>query len=324
MIKGIDCVVYGVEDLALSKRFFVDWGLALANESETGLVFETINGCEVHVRRADDRSLPPPLEPGSTIRSVTWGVEEEEDLARLRAALVDTPGFAEVQDGLRCVDPNGLTLGFRLSRRRETAVRGVPANVFGLPPQRVDAASPIYERATPVEIGHVVFFTPNLAEVEEFYMGKLGFAESDRYVGRSLFMRCSDYGGHHDVLFVQLPNGKRGLNHLAFLVRDIHEVFGGGLHVSRCGWETEIGPGMHPVSSAFFWYVKCPAGGNIEYYADEDQLTPAWQPRKIETKPENFAEWAIEGGIDGFSRRQKTAPGVAKPAIAGQAAGRKS
>lgn len=323
MITGIDRVVYGVEDIALSRRFFLDWGLTLTDEVASGLVFETINGSEIHVRRRDDASLPSPLEPGSTVRCVTWGVEEEADLARLRTALAGTPGFADAEGGLRCVDPNGLTLEFKLSRKRKTDIRGVPANVFGLPPQRVDVASPIYERAQPVEIGHVVFFTPDLAEVEAFYLGKLGFTESDRYVGRSLFMRCSAYGGHHDVLFVQLPNGKRGLNHVAFLVRDIHEVFGGGLYVSRCGWETEIGPGMHPVSSAYFWYIKCPAGGNIEYYADEDQLTPAWQPRKIETKPENFAEWAIEGGIDGFSRRQKSAAGVSKPAVAGQAAGGK-
>ena len=39
------------------------------------------------------------------------------------------------------------------------------------------------------------------------------------------------------------PSPKRGLNHVAFTVRDIHEVFGGGLHFSRCGWETQLGPG---------------------------------------------------------------------------------
>lgn len=324
MISGIDRVTYGVEDLPLCKRFFLDWGLSLATETATRLVFETVNNSEIHLVPNSDITLPPPLEPGSSVRSVTWGVEKASDLELLSSALKDTTGFARTPELVSCVDPNGLTLEFRVSQRKKTDVRGVPANVYGLPPQRVDAASPIYERARPIEIGHVVFFTPNLAEVEAFYLGKLGFVESDRYVGRSLFMRCSAYGGHHDVLFVQLPNGRRGLNHVAFLVRDIHEVFGGGLHISRCGWQTEIGPGMHPVSSAFFWYVKCPAGGNTEYYTDEDQLTPAWKPRQVETKPENFAEWAIEGGIDGFSRRQNSAAGAAPAGIAGQAAGAKS
>ncbi|MET5116780.1 glyoxalase, partial [Burkholderia pseudomallei] len=76
------------------------------------------------------------------------------------------------------------------------------------------------------------------------------------------------------------PTAKRGLNHVAFTVRDIHEGFGGGMHVSRCGWRTQLGPGRHPGSSAYFWYFRNPAGGLSEDYADEDMLTPAGQPRE--------------------------------------------
>ena len=88
-------------------------------------------------------------------------------------------------------------------------------------------------------------------------------------------------------------------------MRDVHEVFGGGMHISRCGWETEIGPGRHPISSAYFWYVKNPAGGLAEYYADEDVVTAGWQAREFTPAPEIFAEWAVIGGIDGRTRRQK-------------------
>jgi hypothetical protein len=130
---------------------------------------------------------------------------------------------------------------------------------------------------------------------------------SDRYPGRGAFLRCAPHGGHHDLFLLALPNGKRGLNHVAFTVRDIHEVFGGGMHISRCGWDTQLGPGRHPVSSAYFWYFQNPAGALVEYYADEDQLTPEWQPRDFEPGPTVFAEWAIDGGIDGNTRRQKSA-----------------
>ena len=132
---------------------------------------------------------------------------------------------------------------------------------------------------------------------------------SDSYPNRGAFMRCAPEGGHHDLFLLQLPSGKRGLNHVAFTVRDIHEVFGGGLHFSRKGWETQLGPGRHPVSSAYFWYFRNPAGGLIEYYADEDQLTAEWQPREFEPGPTVFAEWAIDGGLDGNTRRQKNAEG---------------
>ena len=92
-------------------------------------------------------------------------------------------------------------------------------------------------------------------------------------------------------------------------------VFGGGLHFSRCGWETQLGPGRHPISSAYFWYFKNPAGALCEYCADEDQLTAAWQPRDFEPGPTVFAEWAVAGGLDGHTRRQKNAAG---PAPAGK------
>jgi hypothetical protein len=94
---------------------------------------------------------------------------------------------------------------------------------------------------------------------------------------------------------------------VAFTVRDVHEVFGGGMHMSRCGWDTELGPGRHPISSAIFWYCPSPAGALVEYYTDEDQLTADWQPRDFTPGPTVFAEWAIKGGIDGNTRRQKDA-----------------
>jgi hypothetical protein len=93
---------------------------------------------------------------------------------------------------------------------------------------------------------------------------------------------------------------------VAFTVRDLYEVVGGGLHMARCGWETQVGPGRHPISSSMFWYLKSPAGALCEYYADEDVLTESWKPRDFEPKPEMFAEWAIAGGLDGTTRRQKT------------------
>ncbi len=48
----------------------------------------------------------------------------------------------------------------------------------------------------------------------------------------------------------------------------------------------------------------------IEYYADEDQLDADWQPRDFEPGPTVFAEWAIDGGIDGNTRRQKNVAGL--------------
>jgi catechol 2,3-dioxygenase-like lactoylglutathione lyase family enzyme len=86
-IEGIDRITYGVEDIAACKRFFLDWGLRLVGENDAGLDFESLNGCEVNIRKADDPSLPRAMEPGPTLREVIWGVTGEADLEALRASL---------------------------------------------------------------------------------------------------------------------------------------------------------------------------------------------------------------------------------------------
>lgn len=310
-VLGIDQITYGTDDLPLSRRFFQDWGLTLASESADELVFECLNGCRVVVAAMDKPGLPPAIEEGPTLREVVWGVESEADLDRYADAIRHDPGFVDAMvDGARrvgCADPNGLAVRLQVTRKHDVPeVQSAVMNTW-TNKGRINQPAPVYERATPIEVGHVVFFVADVKSVEAFYASRFGFVSSDRYPGRGAFMRCADEGGHHDLFLLQLPSGKRGINHVAFTVRDIHEVFGGGLHFSRCGWETQLGPGRHPVSSAYFWYFKNPAGGLIEYYADEDQLTGEWQPREFEPGPTVFAEWAVDGGLDGHTRRQKGA-----------------
>lgn len=309
-VLGIDQITYGADDLATCRRFFSDWGLTLAAERADELVFETLNGCRVVVAAQAKAGLPPAIEAGPTLREVVWGVESERDLGRYADAVRNDPGFVDAAvDGARrigCTDPNGLAVRLQVSRKRAVEVDCAAMNTWAAKP-RINRRAPIYERATPIEVGHVVFFVADVKACEAFYASRFGFVASDRYPDRGAFMRCAPDGGHHDLFLLQLPSGKRGLNHVAFTVRDIHEVFGGGMHVSRCGWETQLGPGRHPISSAYFWYFRNPAGGLIEYYADEDQLTQDWQPREFEPGPTVFAEWAIDGGIDGNTRRQKSA-----------------
>jgi catechol 2,3-dioxygenase-like lactoylglutathione lyase family enzyme len=237
---------------------------------------------------------------------VVWGVDSAADLALYRERLRREPGFVDDGQRVGCTDPNGLAVRLQVSRKQALALECARTNTWSERP-RVNQPSPAYERATPIEVGHVVFFVKDLAATAGFYTRQLGFAVSDRYPERGTFLRCAPDGGHHDLFLLQLPVPKAGLNHVAFTVRDVHEVFGGGLHMSRCGWDTELGPGRHPVSSAIFWYFPSPAGALVEYYADEDQLTSEWQPREFTPGPTVFAEWAIKGGIDGNTRRQKDA-----------------
>ncbi|MBT2304160.1 VOC family protein [Variovorax paradoxus] len=311
-VLGIDQITYGADDLVTCRRFFSDWGLALRSETADELVFECLNGCRVVVAALGKAGLPAAMEEGPTLLEVVWGVESEADLARYALAIAKDKDFVDGEiEGARrigCTDPNGLAVRLQVSRKHAIEIDCGAMNTWNTKP-RINQAAPVYERATPIEVGHVVFFVADVQATGAFYADRFGFVASDSYPNRGAFLRCAPEGGHHDLFLLQLPSGKRGLNHVAFTVRDIHEVFGGGLHFSRCGWETQLGPGRHPVSSAYFWYFKNPAGGLIEYYADEDQLTADWQPREFEPGPTVFAEWAVDGGLDGNTRRQKNADG---------------
>ena len=306
MLTGIDKIVYGVDDIPECAQFLQDWGLSPVVADDDGAIFRTLDGAEVELRLATDASLPPAFEPGPTLRRVVWGVEDARRLDDVCGLIAPHTAVDRDDGDPGCSDPSGLRLSFRISRRREVNVAGSPTNTADHI-NRINRRANVYDHAEPVNIGHVVLFTPVLMKSVEFYTDVLGFVVSDYYPDFGYFLRCAPEGGHHNLFLQQTPERKCGLHHVAFTVRDLHEVFGGGLHVGRCGWQTRIGPGRHPISSAYFWYVHNPAGGLAEYYADEDYCTADWKAEAWQRAPERFAEWAIDGGIDGTTRRQARA-----------------
>ena len=199
-------------------------------------------------------------------------------------------------DGVFLTNAKSVGLGgFRVSRidlcyRSQRWTRQQPGRQFI---ERIAAATSQYLNSAIRQVDRVARYTKTL-----------GFLVSDYYPEAGYFLRCRETAPHHQLFLLQHPKGASGLNHVAFSVRDIHEVFGGGLNISRQGWSTQLGPGRHPISSAYFWYVNSPTGGLFEYFADEDWCTVDWPAKAWERTPEHFAEWAIAGGLDGQSRRQ--------------------
>ncbi|MEW5248387.1 VOC family protein [Microbulbifer sp. 2201CG32-9] len=304
-IIGIEELEFGVQDIEAAARFADDFGLARAADCNGQFpAFETLDGARILLRDLNAPELPPAFESGSTLRRITWGVVDHQSLEAMRARMQGQPGFIDGGDHLQCRDPNGLTLMVRTSTLHPVDLEVPPINQWG-DMRRVDLPSPVYEKAEPIGIGHAVFFVADLAESESFYREVMGFHVSDRYTDRGVFMRMQARGGHHNIFLLKLPGRTAGLNHVAFTVRDIHEVIGGGLAMHRKQWTTFIGPGRHPVSSAYFWYVNSPMGGPFEYYTNEDYLTEHWTPRELVHSLESFTEWGVEGGIDIHTRRQK-------------------
>ena len=223
-------------------------------------------------------------------------VQKKKDLKEIAKELSRDRPLRLNQDGsFSTTDDMGLGISFRVSKRKVFKPRpllfNVPGNDF-----RIDQPATFYERATPQTVSHIVFGVPNFRIVESFYGDRLGFRATDRYKKRGVFLRSAIHGNHHNLFVMNIKARKPKFNHLAFKVRDIHEVIGGGQFLTKRGWRTQVGPGRHYISSACFWYFQSPLGGALEYCADEDIMTDKWKTREFAVGPNIFSEWTFNEG----------------------------
>lgn len=294
-IKGLDCLRFGVENLQDALRFADDWGLKqVPAVQDNSYLFETTDGSQVEIFQAD--SAHPertPIGNPSGMCEMVWGVADQAGLDAIAAELrtdrdvtVDADGTVHSQDDL------GIRLAFRLAKRSY-----IPFNdtQFNSPsqPKRINSRAPRYEKAQPYEISHLAIGVDNAGDAVKFYLNRLGFLVSDRYADRGVFIRCSKEGNHHHLFFMNGKQPGTRFNHLAFKVRDIHEVIFGGQHIDNQGWTTFAGPGRHRVSSACFWYFLTPFGGAWEYAADEDIVNQDWECTDFAAEAHIFTEWTF-------------------------------
>ena len=299
-ITTVDSVTYGVPDLTQAKQFWSDFGLSLEADHERRLLFSAMDASTVEIKLANDPSLPPAIERGPGVREVTFGVETQDDLDAIAAELATDRHVELDREGtLHAQDPLGIAIAFRVSRCRAVTAPDPRFNVPGRT-GRLNARARQYSSARPMEMTHVVFMVPDTAVEVDFYVGRLDFRISDAYPGRGYFLRGGASNNHHN-LFLLNPGGtgaQFGFHHLAFEVANIHELFGGGLNMTRKGWKTMLGPGRHPISSCYFWYFLNPCGGGAEYDFDSDIVNDDWVGGEFEQTPEAFAEWCLAAGME--------------------------
>ena len=296
-IIGIEAVTFGVKNIAKSKKFLTDWGLKVLKTGAYGTDYACVDGSEVKIRAINSRSLPSPIQAGSTVREVTWGVEKKKDLKNLAQELSRDRKLKLFKDGsFSTLDDIGLGIKFCVSKLRNLKPKPLQYNVPG-GNVRVDKPATYYDRATPQTLSHIVLGVPDFKIVESFYGERLGFRATDRYTKRGVFLRAGKYGNHHNLFVMNIDARKPKFNHLAFKVRDIHEVIGGGQFLTKRGWRSQVGPGRHYISSACFWYFESPFGGALEYCADEDIVTDKWRTREFEVGPDMFSEWTFNAGL---------------------------
>lgn len=293
-IERIESLIFGAEDVAAGTRFFEDWGLEKVESAASGAVFRTPTNQTVHIRPADDPSLPASPEAGSTLRETVWGVGDAAGLEAVGAELARDREVARDADGtLRTTDETGFAIAFRVADRTAAEFDVPQYNVGDVTPRMNVPIDPDM-RARPIRIGHVVFTIPQAGAEEAcaFYRERLNFRLSDRAKDTGDFMRCEGASDHHS-LFLAHRMDKASFGHAAFELGSFDEIMLGGKYMAKQGWDTRTRPGRHIMGSNLFWYFKCPCGGATEYFADMDRLDDRWEPRIFEKNP-GYAMWMLE------------------------------
>jgi catechol 2,3-dioxygenase-like lactoylglutathione lyase family enzyme len=283
-IMRLEALTYGVEDLDASKRYYDDWGLTATEHGHHGVDYVLPSGQTIRLRAFDDRSLPAPVEAGSTIREVTWGVDDAASMEAVGSVLSRDRDPVSSDGTLRTFDPWGMGVAFTIAKPGFTSAYSVE--------RARNEPFAVRARILPWRIGHVVLNVPaaKIRQTSEFYLDRLQFRLTDRVTEFGDFLRCAGSSDHHNLFLLQKPDG--GLNHVAFEVENFDEVVVGGKFMEERGWEAATTLGRHIMGSNVFWYFKNPGGGLAEYFADMDVMDDDWKPRIWETNP-GFSRWMM-------------------------------
>jgi len=300
-IIGIEELVFGVEDITTIGGFLIDYGL----DSAGGGRFEAQDGTAVVLVKNDDPSLPPAPGPLCMLRKTVMAVAGSDALNAIGDELARDRDVTTLADGsIVSVDDAGFAIGFTVTHRRPLVGLGEVSNAPGSPIQRavnqigVDLSLPIRPRT----LSHVVYFVPDVAKAERFYLERLGFRCSDRFIGAGPFLRPAGTLDHHTHFFINAPPPVTGLEHFTFHFGGPTEVLLNGSRFVQKGHQPFWGPGRHIFGSNWFWYFNSPLIAHIEMDADMDLHDDAWSPRTVPISADTSQAFLLH-------YRQKWVPG---------------
>lgn len=297
-IQRIESVTYGVEVLEESVRFFDDFGLLLVELTDEHAVFETLAGQTLHLDTRPGPRLPPPVEPGPTLREVVWGVDTADELERLVDAVrSDRPVHAGADGVHRTVDGSGFGAGLTLARPRPLPPRSRTSNVSG-EVTRWNAPLETVGRVRPLRMCHVALniVKEGREAAVAFYTELLGFRPTDVVEPMGVFMQAPGDDDQHTFLLCHRPD-RAGVNHIAYEVPGFDDVVEGGNHMIGRGWREARKLGRHTIGSNVFRFLHAPCGGRVEYACDMDRVDDTYETRVHETAPPHTI-WSLRSNRD--------------------------
>ena len=289
-VLGPYSVTLEVPDLAHGIAFYTDAGLVAEQDGKV-----------VKLRCAGQDRASIVLvggAPRKRLHHITLRADELDTIAArvpvAGGAVVAAPEGFE-QDGLWVSDPNGMLIHLveRPSDPPQDAVEPYRINAPGqLPRIRRSAILPRsqYPAASPLKLGHVLCFTPDVAASVRFMTEALGMGLADKAQDVIAFTCARKDSDHHVVAFAKGPG--IGFHHASFQLADPDAVGRAGRDLADKAARGDWGFGRHTIGSNFFHYIKDPWGSWFEYYADMDYIDDhsLWQPTNYAME-DSLASW---------------------------------
>jgi catechol 2,3-dioxygenase-like lactoylglutathione lyase family enzyme len=236
-IIGIESLVYGVNDVARSIKFFDDFGLNKIGEDDASATYSLPEGSRVLIRSSADPALPRGRIGESGVREVIWGVNTVEALEILVARVSPDREVRRDADGTaHFLTDSGVPMGLRLFAKTPVISAPDPLNAPGHV-RRLNQHRKWRLRARPKVIGHVVFAIPDVETDAAFMRERLGFRLSDSQRGIGQYLRADGSNNHHNLLLLK---GQAAFHHANFGVEDIDEIMVGANYMTRQGWEPSV------------------------------------------------------------------------------------
>lgn len=270
----------------------------------------------VRAERTNDRLYMRGTDPSPFIHVTHLGeakfiglafrAQSEEDLEKISKAdgasaieELDEPGGGK---RVRLTEPNGyqVEVVFGQEPTEEIAVPRFGINTAAARESRLGELTRIERGPSHVKrLGHAVIMTPDVMGGTKWFRETLGLVPSDEvYAGEkdniiATFNRIDGgerYVDHHTFLCIKGENA--GLNHMAFEVHDIDDVFMGNAHLKKADkYDHMWGLGRHVLGSQVYDYWQDPWGRVHEHWTDSDRLNNQNPPALVAAEDGLDSQW---------------------------------
>ncbi|MGB0629129.1 MAG: catechol 1,2-dioxygenase [Alphaproteobacteria bacterium] len=284
-------------DLDEAEEFLVNFGMVRAERTNDTLYMRGTDPAPfIHVTHKGEAKFI----------GLAFRAQSEEDLEKI--SKVD--GASDIEDldapgGGKCVrltEPNGyqIEVVYGQQDQEEIEVPRFGVNTAAARDSRLGELTRIERGPSHVKrLGHAVIMTPDVMGGTKWFRETLGLVASDEvYVGEkdniiATFNRIDGgerYVDHHTFLCIHGENA--GLNHMAFEVHDIDDVFMGNAHLNKLGkYDHMWGLGRHVLGSQVYDYWQDPWGRVHEHWTDSDRLNNKNEPNLVAAEDGLDSQW---------------------------------